>query len=388
MTFGRLSGILPFPIADHPYVIIDSSTRGDIVAWLRLTLVPGVSASVQRALLKQFGSPGGVLRANASEVAAHANDPLVPERLRAGPDAKLLERTLAWLERHDCHLLMLGEAAYPAALLDLHDPPTVLYARGRIEKLNVPMFGIVGSRNATAQGTRDARAFARSLSEAGLCIVSGLALGIDAAAHRGGLEGAGGSVAVMGTGPETIYPRRNRDLAHAIAAGGCLVTEFPIGIASVPGNFPRRNRLISGLSKGVLVVEAALKSGSLSTAASALEQNREVFALPGSVHSPLSRGCHWLIKEGAKLVETADDILCEIKWKATRTPAGASRPKPESDPLLIAMGREPVSFDEVAARTGMGAGPLAARLSCLQVEGRIAALPGGRFQRLEAQAIE
>jgi DNA processing protein len=236
---------------------------------------------------------------------------------------------------------------------------------------------------------RDAQSFARALSEAGLVIVSGLALGIDAAAHRGGLAAVGSSVAVMGTGPDVIYPRRNHELAHALATDGCLVTEFALGTASVAGNFPRRNRLISGLSRGVLVVEAALRSGSLITANCALEQGRDVFAIPGSIHSPQSKGCHWLIKQGAKLVESAHDVLGELGLNSPGASADvAVDEEPDHDPLLDAMGHAPISIEQMAQRTGLDAAKLAAHLSRLEIEGRIAALAGGWFQRVEARVIK
>jgi DNA processing protein len=364
------------------------STRGDVHAWLRLTLVPGVSSGVQRALLKAFGTPDRVMAASRRDVAAIA-DETVAGLLAAGPDMRLLESTLRWIEGPGRHFVALGDACYPKALLNIADPPTALYVQGRIEKLNEPAFAIVGSRNATPQGVRDAQSFARALSEAGLVIVSGLALGIDAAAHRGGLAAVGSSVAVMGTGPDVIYPRRNHELAHALATDGCLVTEFALGTASVAGNFPRRNRLISGLSRGVLVVEAALRSGSLITANCALEQGRDVFAIPGSIHSPQSKGCHWLIKQGAKLVESAHDVLGELGLNSPGASADvAVDEEPDHDPLLDAMGHAPISIEQMAQRTGLDAAKLAAHLSRLEIEGRIAALAGGWFQRVEARVIK
>ena len=358
------------------------SSRDDIVPWLRLTLVPGVSPGVQRRLLDVFGTPHAVLGATSREISAAAEDTRIAPLLEAGPKKGLLEATLAWLEADGCHLLTLVDAQYPKALLNIHDPPALLYARGRIEMLNNPAFAIVGSRNATAQGVRDAEAFALALSNAGFAIVSGLALGIDASAHRGGLAGAGSSIAVMGTGADRVYPKRNRELAHALAEKGCLITEFPLGTPPDPGNFPRRNRLISGLARGVLVVEAGLPSGSLTTAKCALEQGGDVFSIPGSIHSPLSKGCHWLIKEGAKLVESAADVLEELGLGRCQTPReDAAHEGEESDPLLDAMGFAPISIDQLYERTGLGADKLAARLSRLEIEGRVAALAGGWFQR-------
>lgn len=365
------------------------ASRDDIVSWLRLTLVPGVAPTAQRLLLRAFGGAPAVFRASSRQIAAAAGDEGVAALLEAGPRKSLLDATLAWLEGPDCHLLTLGDADYPQALLQIPDPPSVIYARGRIAVLNTPAVGIVGSRNATPQGVRDAEAFALALSQAGFAIVSGLALGIDAGAHRGGLAGAGSSIAVMGTGPDRIYPRRNHDLAHALATKGCLISEFALGTPPDAANFPRRNRLISGLSRGVLVVEAAFPSGSLTTAKCALEQGRDVYAIPGSIHSPLTKGCHWLIKEGAKLVESAQDVLEELGCPRVQ-PSCASDPLEEEDrdPLLDAMGFAPISIDQIAERTGLGAAKLAAQLSRLEIEGRVAALAGGWFQRTGSRVIE
>ncbi|HEX7403419.1 MAG TPA: DNA-processing protein DprA, partial [Usitatibacter sp.] len=335
-----------------------------------------------------FASPQAALSASRQEVEQVAGD-LAAKRLRDGPSPKLVEATLRWLSRPHCQMLALGDAAYPRALLDTPDPPCVLYARGRIELLNETAVAIVGSRNATPQGLRDAEALALALSESGLVIVSGLALGIDAAAHRGGLAGAGSSIAVMGTGPDLIYPRGNRDLASELAARGCLISEFAVGTPSVAHNFPQRNRLISGLARGVLVVEAAVRSGSLNTARWALEQGRDVFAVPGSIHSALSKGCHSLLKQGAKLVESADDVLVELGM-ITRTPEMESPPDGavEHDPILDEMGFAPASIDQLAQRTGLDAAKLAAQLSCLEIAGRVRALPGGWFQRVANGVIK
>lgn len=293
----------------------------------------------------------------------------------------LVAKAMEWLARPDRHLLALGDSDYPAALLATADPPTVIYAVGQLELLARPAVAVVGSRNATPQGRRDAHAFALALSRAGCCVVSGLALGVDAAAHRGGLEGEGSSIAVLGTGADIIYPRSNHDIAQELATKGCVISEFPLGTKSLAGNFPRRNRLISGLSLGVLVVEAARQSGSLITARYALEQGRDVFAVPGSIHSPLSKGCHDLIKQGAMLVESADDILAELF--GVRHPSAGSRPQPApADPLLDAMGFAPFTPDQIAQRTGIAAGALASQLSRLELEGHVSPLAGGWFQRV------
>ncbi len=365
----------------------DPSSRADATAWLRLTLVPGVRPQALRGMLAAFGSPHQILAASRNRIEAIAGC-AVADALARGPDNALVETTLRWLEHPNHHLLALGDTAYPEVLLHIDEPPTVLYARGRIELLSAPSFAIVGSRNATLQGAADAQAFASALSQAGLCIVSGLAAGIDAAAHRGGLAGAGASVAIMGTGPEQVYPPRNRKLGEELAASGCLVSEFAHGTPPIASNFPRRNRLISGLARGVLVVEAAMQSGSLITARRALDQGRDVFALPGSIHAPLSKGCHELIKQGAKLVENAEDILAEIRWPTRPASAAPLRDGGAEDPLLEAIGFAPVSMDRIAQLTGMRASSLAAGLSRLEIEGRIAAVAGGLFQRVANGVIE
>ena len=250
---------------------------------------------------------------------------------------------MAWLAEPGHELIAWDDADYPQALLELGFAPPVLYFVGRREFLNRPALAIVGSRNATAQGRDNAQAFAQALSEAGITIVSGLAVGIDAAAHRGGLAGPGSTLAVVGTGPDRVYPARHRDLAHAIVAQGGMLSEFAPGTPPAAWNFPRRNRLISGLARGVLVVEAALSSGSLITARYAGEQGREVFAIPGSIHSPLSKGCHKLIREGAKLVETAQDILVELGLAAPATERPPVAAPPVAEGLVLsALGDDPV----------------------------------------------
>ena len=374
--------------------------RDELAAWLRLVGTPGVGRDAARRLLAEFGSPQRVLDASTA-----ARRPLVGDAaataLAAEPTgfAGLLAATLAWLDGRPADatgsgrdVLVLGDPRYPASLLETADPPTLLYVEGRIELLGADAIAIVGSRNPTAQGLENARAFAGHLSRAGLVVVSGLALGIDGAAHEGALEGqaagtAGGTIAVVGTGLDLVYPARHRALAHRIAAAGLLVSEFPIGTASRPENFPIRNRIIAGLARGTLVVEAAMRSGSLITARLALEAGREVFAIPGSIHSPQARGCHALLKQGAKLVDSATDILEEF-GPARPTPAGRAgtvepaRPG-KADPVLAALGFDPVGLDALVARTGMGAAELSARLLDLELAGRVARLPGQVFQRVE-----
>lgn len=361
------------------------SRRDDVAAWLRLTLVPGVSPALQRTLLQAFGTPEEAL-ASPPAVLAELIGVEPAGLLLQGPDPALLEKTLRWAEEPTHHILTLPDDAYPAMFREIDDPPLVVYAIGRIELLQSQSFAIVGSRNATPQGARDAGEFARVLSRAGLCIVSGLALGIDAAAHRGALEAGAATIAVMGTGADRLYPPRNRALGRQIAAQGCLLTEFPLGTPPLPGNFPRRNRLISGLSRGVLVVEGAAKSGSLSTAHSAIDQNRDVFAMPGSIHSPQSKGCHHLIKEGAKLAECAADILVELGLAKPEDIVANEPERLEPHPLLDEMGYEPVTIDQLANRTGCPPATIGAGLSQLELEGRIAVMPGGWFQQVKAGA--
>jgi len=362
---------------------VSERDRLDIIAWLRLTLVPGLSLAAQRALLRHFGEAQAIFRAPPETVAGVVG--AGPARvLGHGPDPSLLDKTLRWLDSPRRHLLTLGDADYPRQLLEIPDPPSALFALGHTDLLKRPGLAIVGSRNATAQGLENAHAFARALSDSGLCIVSGMAHGIDAAAHWGGLEGRSSSIAVLGTGPDIVYPRRNRKLAALLEQGGCLVTEFCPGTPPLATNFPRRNRLISGLARGVLVVEAAARSGSLVTANLACAQGRDVFAIPGSIHSSLSRGCHRLIQQGAALVENASDILAELGIPApieSRDDAPEATATSGDAPLLRAMGLDPFSVDDLAARTGFSVADVAARMSRLEIEGTIAAVPGGRFQR-------
>ena len=359
-----------------------------LASWLQLTLTPGLGAATLRGLLSRFGQPENVLAAPRAELARFAGADTL-QALGSEAVARSVEQALAWLERPGNALVTLADAAYPRLLLEIADPPALLYCRGRAELLNRPALAVVGSRNATAQGAANAEQFARSFSAAGLSIVSGLAQGIDAAAHRGGLAAEGSTIAVLGTGVDNSYPRANLALAEEIATRGLLVSEFPLGTQALAHNFPRRNRLISGLAQGCLVIEAALASGSLITARSAAEQGREVFAVPGSIHSPLSKGCHALIKSGAKLVESAEDVLSELAlfrrtgFASTRVPAvAAARAAGGDEPLLACMGFDPVDVDSLCARAAMPAQRVAAELLRLELAGRVAALPGGLYQRL------
>jgi DNA processing protein len=333
-----------------------------------------------RALLKAFGGPQAIYAAPSSALRQYLAEPVV-RAIAAGIDEARIKPALNWLAQTGNQLLTLADADYPPRLLQISDPPLVLYLKGRRELLTQPMLAIVGSRNASAQGVRDAHAFARSLSDAGLTIASGLALGIDAAAHEGALAGRAGTVAVMGTGMDIIYPARNRPLALRIAEAGLIVSEFAPGTPSVASNFPRRNRIISGLSQGCLVIEATLQSGSLITARQALEQGREIFALPGSIHSPFSRGCHALIKQGAKLVESAQDVLDELNWAVQVDMEKTLVQDDAGDPIWNHLGHAPMTLDSLIECTGLTASTLSAMLLDRELAGQVATLPGGLYQR-------
>lgn len=367
--------------------------------WLRLTLIDGLGDVGIRKLLTAFGLPEQIFAASRSDLARVVGEKQADLVRAAREDAGVgaaVDATLDWLGKPGNHLMTLADADYPADLLNVADPPPVLYLKGRRELLAATGLAVVGSRNATAQGIANADNFSRVLSETGFTIVSGQALGIDAAAHRGGLMGMGSTIAVIGTGADIVYPARNRDLAHQIADQGLIVSEFALGTPAVSANFPRRNRIISGLSKGVLVVEAALRSGSLITARLAGEQGRDVFAIPGSIHSPLSKGCHHLIKQGAKLVDDAKDIIDELG--APLAPGMATRVASEAGgaddgeaqlevtgahaDLLEQLGYDPVTIDQLALRSGLTMDALSAMLLQLELDGRICQLPGGKVQRI------
>jgi DNA processing protein len=356
----------------------------DLDAWLRLLLADGLGRGGVRRLLAACGGPQQVMRA----------EPALHQRI-AGPAAAALDAppaefdqrlaaTRAWLASGAQRAVWaLGDPAYPADLLQTADPPLLLFADGDPAWLQRPMLAIVGSRHATAQGLDNARAFARSFSDAGWTVVSGLAAGIDGAAHEGALLGSGGTVAVVGTGLDQVYPARHRALAQRVRERGLILSEYLPGTPPLAQNFPQRNRIIASLSRGTLVVEAALQSGSLITARLASEAGREVFAIPGSIHAPQSRGCHALIRLGAKLVETAQDVLEELRAPAPGQAALALATEDDTpeDPLLAALGHDPVTLDALGARTGWSAADLNVRLLELELAGQVARLPGGLFQR-------
>lgn len=403
--------------------------REELAAWLRLTLVPGIGNITARKLLAAFGLPQAIFNQSAAALRQVVSDKQA-EALRAVPpelDA-LLATTWDWLHEAPVddiahQVIVLGDRRYPEALLNLDDPPLMLYALGAASfEKNDPLahtnaapeapnniayrpfidtthsLAVVGSRNPTPQGAANAKLFAKAMAQAGLTIVSGLALGVDGAAHAGALEAAeksdhaGLTVAVVGTGLDRVYPSAHRALAHRIARHGLLISEYPLGTPPLNANFPKRNRLIAGLSNGTLVVEAALKSGSLITARLTTDQGKEVFAIPGSIHAAQSHGCHLLIKQGAKLVESAQDILEELQWPMTtytNALIGAStsnRPDDSAgdasdDALLLALGFDPVGLDALQARCGLNTADLQAQLMGLELDGKVARLPGGLFQR-------
>jgi DNA processing protein len=388
------------------------NTPEELGAWLRLVLTPGVGSESARRLLAAFGGPQAIF-AQTETALSQVVSPKQAQALHLMPDgcADLTQSTLDWLQASTgpgrC-VITLGDADYPAPLLDIPDPPLMLYALGQTALLATfraeQALAIVGSRNPTPQGAENARAFACSLAASGLTVVSGLALGVDGAAHEGALQGAlqlrgsdrsTGSlatIAVVGTGLDRVYPRQHRDLAHRIAQNGLILSEYPLGTPPLSPNFPRRNRLISGLSQATLVVEAALQSGSLITAKQALEQGRDVMAIPGSIHATQSKGCHALIKQGAKLVESAQDVLDELRLPPTAaqpvldlqepsrqdTPTGQD---PERE-LLRALGHDPVGLDALQARCGWPTAQLQAQLLEMELMGLVGRLPGGLFQRI------
>lgn len=390
--------------------------RDELGAWLRLTLSQGVGNGAARRLLSRFGLPQDIFRQPESAL-QHCVTLAQAKALCTVPSGweALLETTWHWLEGADPQgparaVITLGDARYPQSLLDTEDPPLLMYLMGAARLLAQNPFptgrclAVVGSRNPTAQGADNARLFSRALRGAGFTIVSGLALGVDAAAHEGALdvssdpfaEATPATIAVVGTGLDRVYPRKNLDLAHRIAAHGVLVSEYPLGTPPLAANFPKRNRIISGLSQGTLVVEAALASGSLITARMAAEQGREVFAIPGSIHAPQSRGCHALLRQGAKLVESAQDVLEELRMPPAAGKQSASSgaavldeegsrdidTRQTESPLLQALGFDPMGVDALVARTGMDAASLQVELLELELDGQVARLPGGLYQRL------
>jgi DNA processing protein len=364
--------------------------RDTLALWFRLQRLPGVGTRTQHELLEHFGSIENIFSASRGQL----DKPLAGKHeavsaILDGPGAQTFQSEFDWLEQPGHHLLVWTDPDYPVLLREIADPPVMLYVIGQRQVLSNPQLAIVGSRNPSPMGRENAQAFARSVAGAGLTVTSGLALGVDGAAHRGALAAGGTTIAVTGTGLDRVYPARHRELAHEIAAHGALVSEFALGTPPLPENFPIRNRLISGLSLGTLVVEAALQSGSLITARLATEQGREVFAIPGSIHAPQARGCHALIRQGAKLVETAQDILEELGPLASVARASMpenAAPVPTLDApmaaLLQQIGHDPVSVDALIERSGLTADAVSSMLLQMELNGLVSSCPGGKVQRI------
>ncbi|MEQ1594430.1 MAG: DNA-processing protein DprA [Casimicrobium sp.] len=382
------------------------SSHPDDIYFLRLAFAHGVGSRAAHKLLTELGDAAAIFSASIGTLTAIVGDKSA-RVLTTPPDEVLqakLDEALAWLDASvDHHLLTWAHGAFPKALLESGDAPIVLYAKGRIELLDKPAIAMVGSRSCSQGGADTAEAFAQAFAERGVCVVSGMAEGIDAASHVGALRAtnteAGSTIAVIGTGIDRVYPAKNKVLAHSIAERGLIVSEYPLGTPPASENFPRRNRIISGLSLGVLVVEASMRSGSLITARLAGDQSREVFAIPGSIHSTFHKGCHHLIKQGAKLVETAQDVLEELRIDAQLTPApeaavpgarAARKPKSAaksaakstpSDGLIAHIEHTPVDVDTLVSRSGLPVDQVVTELTMLELSGTIEQLAGGRWQR-------
>ena len=365
----------------------ETLTASDEAApWVALSQIKGLGNATICQLLTKFGSPDNVFSASINQLKTVVNEALA-SKIHQGIQSDAIQATLDWLKKENAHIVTLADDTYPKRLLQISNPPTVLYALGHLHWLNHPSIAIVGSRNATPQGEKNANNFAHNLCDQGLCVVSGMALGIDGMAHSGALKSNGATIAVVGTGLDIVYPAKHRQLAHQIAERGLILSEFPLNTPSKAQNFPRRNRIISGLSLGCLVVEANIGSGSLITARLAMEQGREVFAIPGSIHSPVSKGCHQLIKQGAKLVESSADILEELKnLLPEHSPFGSIIQKgeapSEANSLLACMGFEAINFEALLGASGLTAEALSAMLTTLELEGVISTLAGGNYQRL------
>lgn len=384
-----------------PAAMQHSVSEQTLSAWLMLMRAPGIGSITMQKLLAFFKTPQAIIAADRDTRQACGLLPAAALDYLDAPDRQAIDRDLQWLQQADCHILTWHDAHYPALLLEIPDPPPLLFVRGDLSCLNLPQLAIVGSRNPTPTGSETTLQFARQLAEMGLIVTSGLALGIDAAAHRGALMGGGQTIAVTGTGADRIYPSRHRHLAHEIVARGAVISEFPLGTPPLPQHFPRRNRIISGLSLGTLVTEATLRSGSLITAKLATDQGREVFAIPGSIHSPQARGCHELIRQGAKLVEEIYDIISELGCLLESQSFRQDVPPLESDSrqgregqnqasldqhhqmVLNMIGFDPTSMDALIERTRLTADTLSATLLTLELAGQIAAVAGGCYIRLK-----
>ncbi|MGB4811180.1 MAG: DNA-processing protein DprA [Methylophilaceae bacterium] len=363
---------------------IHSDTLAEKTLWISLSSIEGIGPQTFCQLLKAFGDPAKVYAASYKQLSEIVSEKIALAIGKGVNEAAIVEAS-KWLSQDGNHLVTLADTHYPKALLEINDPPPFLYAKGNLTLLNQPSIAIVGSRNASVQGEKNAEAFAQGLCEYGLCVVSGMALGIDGAAHRGALKANGATIAVVGTGLDIVYPAKHRDLAHQIVAHGLIISEFALGTPSKPQNFPKRNRIISGLSLGCLVVEANLQSGSQITARLAGEQGREVFAIPGSIHSPTAKGCHQLIKQGAKLVDDLRDIIDELGLEKIQSQSKKNaldiEPTSENN-LLNLMGFEPISLEAIVHLSDLTVSKVSAILMLLELEGKVACLAGGLYQKI------
>ncbi|WP_293759877.1 DNA-processing protein DprA [uncultured Aquitalea sp.] len=352
-------------------------------AWLQLALTPGIGPAGFLRLLQAFGQPEAAIAAPAAHTTPFIG-PAAAQALREGASAADADAALIWAEQAGCSLMTLADPDYPQALAESPSPPPLLFLRGRRAMLQQPLLAMVGSRSATPVGEKTARRFAGQLAEHGYTIVSGLAGGIDAAAHRGALEYPSSTIAVIGTGIDRVYPSANRQLARDISDQGLIVSEFALGLGPLASHFPRRNRIIAALSRGCLVVEAGLKSGSLITARLAAEQGREVMAVPGSIHNAQARGCHQLIRDGAALVQSAEDVLDEVgRLQRQAKPKTVIQPSDSEHPLLAAMGHDAIHAEQLSQQLGLTQGEVYAMLLELELAGRLATLSDGRVQRLD-----
>ncbi|WP_292759461.1 DNA-processing protein DprA [Methylophaga sp. UBA2689] len=366
-----------------------SAPQLSLACQLALQRIPGVGPATFNKLLQQVRQPADIF---LEPRLIKGVDAKIVSALQT-PDWEQVERDLEWLSADNRHVIDQQHHLYPELLQQIPDPPALLFVQGDINLLSKWQLATVGSRNPTASGSDTAFEFARYLAQGDIVITSGLATGIDAAAHKGALAVSGRTIAVIGTGLDRVYPASHRNLAHHIAEGGAIVSEFPLGTSPKAENFPRRNRIISGLSLGTLVVEAAVKSGSLITARMAMEQGREVFAIPGSIHNPLSRGCHQLIREGAKLVETANDIIEELGAIAGVVPQAVEKPASSEQIVVQAeldndyqllfefLGYDPIHIDMLIDKSGLTADAVSSMLLLLELQGQVASLPGGRYVR-------
>lgn len=362
--------------------------------WISLSSIHGVGTQTFCQLLKTFGNPASIYAASYSQLKEVVSDKIAAA-ITQGVNEEALADSLHWLAQANNHLVTLADVHYPKTLLEITDPPPVLYAKGNLALLNQPGIAIVGSRNASVQGEKNAEAFAYDLCGYGLCIISGLALGIDGAAHRGALKANGATIAVVGTGLDIVYPAKHRDLAHQIVERGLIISEFALGTPSKPQNFPKRNRIISGLSLGCLVVEANLQSGSQITARLAAEQGREVFAIPGSIHSPMSKGCHQLIKQGAKLVDCLNDIVEDLGLNLglnsgltnslnldSAASDASEKHNTKNNPLLDLMGFEPMLLESLVRLSSLTVSEVSSMLMLLELEGHVTSIAGGQYQKI------